>query len=260
MDAKNNPPRGRGRPRSKLVLADMIEHWFDTDQFKQVVVYGPSGLGKSVYAWETLREVYPELAVLDKEKDKQPIPEFLWTEDGPFYNTDLRQFLLFRPEELVGFATYARKHKKRYPVVLLDDAGLWFGSERRFDPFVQASVEFLQVARTCLSAIIITTPRLKNLLTNIRSSDCLTTRIVKNGRYRRACGYTQTVDVRGRLRVRPSWDDSFSPMLPNDLYEWYQKVRSGYVDLAAEKMRNALELQSNMEQWRRNKYARKETV
>lgn len=201
-----------------LVLSRKVNEWYAHNQFRIVSIYGQSGVGKSVYAWKVLQEVYPD--------------------------EDVKQFLIFKPEELIKFVEKLRSENRRIKTFLLDDAGIWFGADAWKDPFVIAALKFLQVARTITGSIIFTTTSLFNLVSRLRTLDMYTVRITPDRGRRIARGYAQSVMPNKKTFVKGVWEDRYSPMLDDDLYNWYKNVRASYVDEANDLMRKALELQN----------------
>jgi len=233
-----------------LYATKRIEQLWKNQQFGIFLIYSPSGIGKSVYAWKILRELYPELAEIQPIKpdpvldNKEPI----WTDTGCKYK-DVRKFLVFKPTEMLHFSEYMRRIQKsdpskrtyRFKAILSDDAGIWLNSENWKDPYVAAVTKWLQVARTITSSIILTTTSPFNIVKKIRNLDMYTIRIMPDSKNARiAKGYKQSVFSTGKSFVKGVWLDRFNVMLDNDLYNWYAPVRQSYVDEINQELRDVL--------------------
>ena len=199
-----------------LVLSQKVNQWYNNNQFRVISIYGQSGIGKSVYAWKVLQEVYPD--------------------------EDVKKYLIFKPEELISFVEDLRKRKERIKTFLIDDAGVWFSAEEYRDPFVMAALKFIQVARSITGSIMFTTTSLFNLVSRLRTLDMYTVRITQDRNMRIAKGYAQSVMPNKRTFIRGVWQDRYHPILDNDLYAWYKGVRDSYVDEANRMMKKGLEM------------------
>lgn len=214
----------------------LINRAYGRGHFKIITVYGQSGLGKSVYAWKLMQEVYPDM----------PMEE-------------LKHYIIFTPEDLIAFAKKLRKDDIRIKTFLLDDAGIWFNNQDYKDPFVQGATKFFQVMRTNCASVILTTPRLSALVASIRNSDMYTVKVVDHiGDNRYAKTYQQSSGFGNRTWVKLLAVDSFKAILDDELYNWYIDMRKKYVEAAIDMMESGLkERQSRLDYWK-EKYAKRE--
>lgn len=227
-----------------MIITRQINKWHDMNQFRIILVYGHSGLGKSAYSWKCLQELYPHQKDI-KVLKKDPVLDegrLLWEEDKGSPYSDIRKYLIFKPEELLNFSEYMTKYKKRYKAILIDDAGLWFASERWRDPFVEAAIKWLQVARSIVSTVIFTTTNPNNIVRRLRTSDMYTVRIrpYRKG-WRHAKGYSQSVMVNNKTYFKTIWEDAFYYYIEDNLYSWYKDVRASYVKEVNKMMKAGLE-------------------
>lgn len=187
-----------------LALARLINQWYKDYQFRIIVVYGASGMGKSVYAWKILQEIYP--------------------------NQDVRKYLVFKPQEIINFIKNLYTKDIRIKSFLIDDAGVWLGADDYADPFVQAVTKQVQLLRTVCSSVILTTPSLKGLVKKLRTQDLFTVKITKSqsGPYREAVGYYTSYRADGKRWMVKRYIDPFKSHLDDKLYSWYDRVRKDY--------------------------------
>ena len=201
--------------RDMLRTSKMIQNWYHANKFRVIIVYGPSGEGKSVFSLKVLKEIYGK--------------------------SRLRHYIIFRPEDLVKFLMNLQKRNERIPTFLMDDAGLWFNKQDFRDKFVVAAMKWIQVARTNTASIIFTTPNVSQLVKSLRSLDCFLINISNKSPTRsQAKAYNNYVYPSGKSIVNLRWIDTFTPRLEDDIYNYYLKLREGYARNATEMMREAL--------------------
>jgi len=191
-----------------LVLSKMIEANHYRNQFGLFVVYGQQGIGKSVYTILALKEL----------------------------GLDWKKHLYFRPEEFLGRIRQAYYRQKKLKVLAIDDAGFGLFAYNWNKPFVKAFVKFLNVARTVMSNIILTTPNPSMLVKKITALDAMFIKVMrdgsvkKDGIYRRlAKGYRNIMLPSGSRMVKLVFEDRFKCYLPDDEYQEYLDYRYGYV-------------------------------
>ena len=191
-----------------LVLSKMIEANHYRNQFGLFVVYGQQGIGKSVYTILALKEL----------------------------GLDWRKYLYFRPEEFLGRIREAYYKQQKLKVLAIDDAGFGLFAYNWNKPFVKAFVKFLNVARTVMSNIILTTPNPSMLVKKITALDAMFIKVMrdgsvkKDGIYRRlAKGYRNIMLPSGSRMVKLVFEDRFKCYLPDDEYQEYLDYRYGYV-------------------------------
>ena len=191
-----------------LVLSKMIEANHYRNQFGLFVVYGQQGIGKSIYTILALKEL----------------------------GLDWKKHLYFRPEEFLGRIRQAYYRQKKLKVLAIDDAGFGLFAYNWNKPFVKAFVKFLNVARTVMSTIILTTPNPSMLVKKITALDAMFIKVMrdgsvkKDGIYRRlAKGYRNIMLPSGSRMVKLVFEDRFKCYLPDDEYQEYLDYRYGYV-------------------------------
>lgn len=209
-----------------FITTDVINKAYYQDEFKLFVVYGPLGIGKSVFAMKVAAEVY---GGLDNIKD----------------------YLVFHPKDFVKKCLTMSEQRKRDKLLIWDDAGLWLFYLQYADPFVQAVIKYMNVARTNWAAMILTTPSPSWVTYKLRRfPQNMTLKIIKEGsnkghpkRPRIAKAYRSWVapDFK-HSGVRLLYMDKFDAMLPNDFYwDWYKPLRDSYALKASEGMKKQLE-------------------
>ena len=202
-----------------LAISKIIEQNWYQDRFGIFVVYGESGIGKSVYALKSLMEL----------------------------GLDWKQHVFFKPEEFLNAITKAAYEQRRIKVLVVDDAGLHLYAHNWMNPWVKSFVQFLNVARTVLANLILTTPNPNMLVRKITQLDSYYIKITKHyadneyGQYKReAKGYKNVMLPSGARRVKLKFIDYFDVRLPDDLYQDYIQYRYGYTLEAVDRLKQTL--------------------
>lgn len=193
------------------------------DEFQSVIVYGPFGIGKSVYSIKVLAEVLNDL--------KSPVP----------YNIDeLKKYLFFHPQD---FVVKLMKTKERLKMIIWDDAGYWLSAYDWNEPFVRAVQKYFNVVRTHFGGIIFTTPLPTWITKKLRGlPQSLNVKIVRamssegppsqrNARMAKVYRGWLSPDMK-KSGVRLIAQDTFNVMLPKHIYEWYKPIRDKYANEA----------------------------
>jgi len=208
-----------------FITTNIVNQAYYQDEFQLIVVYGPLGFGKSAFAMKVATEIYG-----DYEK--------------------VKNYVVFHPKDFVERCLRMSEQQKRDKLLIWDDAGLWLFYMQFTDPFVQAVIKYMNVARTNWAAMILTTPspawvahKLRNFPQNI------SIKIIKEGsdlknpsKPRIAKAYRSWVAPDFRHQgVRLMYQDQFSAMLPNDFFwNWYKPLRDTYALEAGQNMQREL--------------------
>ena len=188
------------------------------------------GVGKSVYALRVLIDVYKT---------------WMWDK--------LRKYIVFMPQDFLRLLEtiikrdkinpdYPLANEERLPLIVWDDAGFWLNKQRWMNKFVVAVRENLNVIRTAVTAIIFTAPTWGELARGIRDHiDILVLITRNNDRESIARGYKIIQGVFEDYRRETLFQDYFNIMLPNEIYQPYDKYRRSYVLVGLERMKKNLE-------------------
>jgi hypothetical protein len=207
----------------------ILNAFYPPEEFYIFITYAPLGYGKSAYdfkvAVELLQRVY---GISEKEA---------WEK--------LKQFITFHPSQF--FAKIGQIEDiglKRVPFIIWEDMGLWLYAMDWNNPFMEAFIKYLNVARTHLASIIGSTPSPEWVLRKLRRfPSCYTIRIQKPHQdhdathetawKRKAVGFKFWLhaDLR-HSGVRKLWEDDFNCKMPDDFFEWYKPLRDSYEDMA----------------------------
>lgn len=207
--------------------AKFIEDNYYRDEFSPFIIYGgPLGIGKSAYALKVLYELYGS-----------------WEK--------VKEYIVFKPEDFVDRCYEMMGRGKREKAIVWDDAGLHVSYLSYNDPFVQAVIEYLNVARTNWASIILTAPTPMMIVKKFRGfPDRYTCKIVKLGsdeknpqKPRRARVYRNwTAPDLKHSGVHKCWEDDYSALLPDEFYhDWYKPLRDSYAAVAINRMKARLQ-------------------
>ena len=208
-----------------LGLARIISRAYRFDDFLLVIIYGPLRMGKSAYAMKVMGQVY----------------EYFF--DEPLSPALITQNMGFHPADVVdAWANIT----DRIPMYIWDDAGYWLYSMDWNNPLLKAIQKYFNVIGTDMNCLMLTTPdptwilsKLVNMPGTLRGQ-VMKTRGDNNMsdapgmRYARRCrGYKpyRAPDLK-KTGVNVKWEDNFSCLIPQDIYDFYQPMRKGYADLA----------------------------
>jgi len=208
-----------------FLTTKLVNQAYYQDEMKVFLVYGPLGIGKSAFALKVAKEVYGSY---EKVKD----------------------FIVFHPQDFVSRCLSMTEKKQREKLIIWDDAGLWLFYMQYKNPFVQAVMKYLNVARTNWAAILFTTPSPSYVAHKIRNfPQNISIKIIKQAsdqdhakRPRLAKAYRSWVAPDFRHQgVRLIYMDKFSALLPNDFYfDWYKPLRDSYALAAGLNMKEQL--------------------
>jgi len=204
-----------------LVTAYEIVKSFHNNECQNFFVYGPLGYGKTSYSLQILMEIYK------KQIEKDGLVQ------------TLSRYFFHNPLE---FLRSVRSYQHQVPAVAWDDAGVWLYYLDFHNPVVKSIAKMMQLIRTKTSSVIFTTPSPTLVLGKLRNFPQTLTIKIKKPRYDEDHPHRTLDDLRvatayrswllpdlQKLRVKKLYEDDFSKMLPNELYEWACKQRKEYV-------------------------------
>lgn len=230
----------------------MILYAFFNDELILIVIHGKQGYGKSTLASIVSAQVYGALEVIDKELEDNPkllegkslskqrrvkikLLERLIEENREFtydWNSTKENFA-FKPKE---FILLTLRIKKKKPMCIVDDAGMWLNNMDYHNPFVRAVGRFFEVARTKLGAIVFTCSDLKQVFTKLRNMPHVyTIRIIKDsgGSVDDRIGIIhegwESEDLKKSGRKKLMFD-GFVAEMPDKFYRWYKPIRDKLAD------------------------------
>ena len=226
------------RHRKPLTITKkIVNNMIPPTEFYLFTIYAGLGKGKSAYAIFALVEAL--------------ISWYKITEDHAWEY--VKGFICFHPEQ------FFRKLREirlvglhRVPGILWDDAGLWLYALEWNDPFVKQLGKYMNVARSRLASLILTTPTPNWIIKKLRGfPDAYHVRIKKTTgaprtRWLRAArGYTLDMmpDLR-KFRVNVPFEDDFNCRMPDHFFKWYSPLRDAYEELALDLMEEAFEKQA----------------
>lgn len=231
----------------------MILYAFFNDELILIVIHGKQGYGKSTLASIVSAQVYGALKVINKTLEEDPkllkgkslskqrrvkikLLERLIEENAEFkydWNSTKKNFV-FKPKE---FILLTLRIKKKKPMCIVDDAGMWLNNMDYHNPFVRAVGRFFEVARTKLGAIVFTCSDLKQVFTKLRNMPHVyTIRIIKS---------RESTDIDDRIAIiHEGWEsedmkksgrrkvmfDGFVAEMPDEFYRWYKPIRDKLAD------------------------------
>ncbi|MGP3705238.1 MAG: hypothetical protein ACKD6O_08120 [Candidatus Bathyarchaeota archaeon] len=223
-----------------LTITHIINRMYRNNEFKIFVVYGPYGYGKTSYSIKCLAEVYGEY----NDKGELVKPCYDWN--------ILRSHFVMHPKDFVEHIFRLNRNGGREKCLVCDDAGLWLFALDWNKPFVKEVAKYLNVARSNLAGLILTTPHPSMILKKIRGlPDAISVKIMRYGDQNRECtlhrrlavGYLWWSAPDGRrCGVKTIFQDVFDCMLPDDVYKGYIEMRKQYIDWAVLLMKKELEL------------------
>jgi hypothetical protein len=210
-----------------VLTRKIIDAWYPPETFIMCITYAPLGYGKSSYDFkvcaETLRRIY-----------HVPTDFEAWEK--------LKEFIVFHPSQFFQKIDEIEAcGLKRVPFIVWEDMGLWLYALSHHDPFIEAFIKYLNVARTHLASLVGSTPSPEWVLRKLRRFPaCYTIRISKTNScepsqswQRVATGYSFWLhaDLK-HSGVRKIFEDSFSCKMPEHFFNWYKPLRDEYENVA----------------------------
>ena len=228
----------------------ILDCLYPPEEFRLITAYGPLGYGKSTLSCKIVVDVlkiWYRHTSLDYD-DPEELDFRAWEM--------LKQFIVFHPEQFFQKLHDVREISKtqRIPSLIWDDAGLWLYALDWNDPFIIRVGKYMNVARSRLGSVIMTTPTPDYIFKKIRkfpqainlSIYKVTGKKTGMGPYlRQAKAYLQYYNIVKGYRVRgPIYYEDFSCLMPDWFYEWYKPLRDAYEKIALDMM---------MEEWNKTK-------
>ena len=207
----------------------VLNAYYPPEEFYIFITYAPLGYGKSAYDFKAAVKLLKRVYHLSEEEAWEKLKQFITFHPTQFF-TKIEEI------ELSGL--------KRIPFVIWEDMGLWLYAMDWNNPFMEAFIKYLNVARTHLASIIGSTPSPEWVLRKLRRfPSCFTVRVqkpYKDNDYthqtawmRKAVGYRFWLhaDLR-HSGVKRLWEDDFHCRMPDKFFEWYKPLRDTYEDMA----------------------------
>jgi len=213
-----------------FITVEKIRTAYRKGECKVFIIYGPLGIGKSTYACKVLAELYG-------------------TKDKPNWEA-VKSRIVFTPKQFVEKCEYMIAHGIRDKSLIWDDAGLALLALEFQNPWIRAVIKYLNVMRTNLASLILTTPLPTWIIKKVRGfPQCVTIKVIRAmsdeahpKRYRIAKAYRFWIspDMK-KSGVTRIYEDSFTALMPNDFfYQFYKPLREGYAKKAVRDMRAQL--------------------
>ena len=212
--------------------------------FVGAIIEGERGYGKSMYALKTLAQIYLMMDGLSEDET--------WEK--------ALSCMLFTMEDFTGMIDWNIKHDYITPACCLDDATVHFGSLKYFTNLYEVMQVYAMIAtvRAAVTGLLITCPRRSLLLKGLREYDDFTVQINKDRepQDRVARGIKWFTIPDGRRRYRKMYEDHYSVMIPNWVYEEYTQKRKKYLqdvnteiqEILEGRMRDRMQLRKKLEE------------
>ena len=203
------------------------------NEFQGIIIYGKKGAGKSVYSIKSLATWYMRVEELPC---------------GVAYREALNS-IAFSAKDLLEQIEMGRQ------IVIWDDAGLWGSTYMWFDEekrgYLEALLDWYDVARSDISILIMTTPSKKKLPPRIREDpDAIVISIMKSGHITGGNKLIKKSIAYAARNIESLWSDRhvrkalfkdhYTVVLPDPVYEYYQIIRKAYSRYAREKLEKEL--------------------
>jgi hypothetical protein len=211
----------------------VLDAWYPPEEFYIFIIYAPLGFGKSAYSFKCGVEILQHVYKLGEEE--------AWEK--------LKQFIVFHPSQFFQkIEQIEQAGLKRIPFIIWEDAGLWLYAMEWNNPFIEAFIKYLNVARTHLAALICSSPSPEWVIRKLRRfPSAFTVRILKYSGDKEGFVHTWQRIARGyRFWIHPdlrhtgvekAWEDTFICKMPNKFYDWYKPIRDTYENMALNLMK-----------------------
>ena len=210
----------------------VLDAWKHYEYFG-MIVYGPLRCGKSSFAVQELAEVYGDP----------------WR-NPPVYDWNAwKKWMTFLPEEFFHLVDVVQQKGKQAPCIVWDDAGLWASQYRWAEEFAKRISDYTSVAGTDFASIIFTTPDPRWLLKHIRDlpgghngrvSKMTGNPYQRTHRYMKIYEGWLAPDLK-KSGVKAKYEEFYDVMLPDDVFQDYDKVRRRYAQIAKQRVLELLE-------------------
>jgi hypothetical protein len=215
----------------------ILDCLYPPEEFKLMTVYGALGYGKSTYALKVVVDVllhWFRNTIKGLEVDNPDRRDNAWEL--------VKQLIVFHPKQFFEKLKAIRKIGVRIPALLWDDAGLWLYALEWNDPFIIRVGKYMNVARTWLASLLMTTPSPDYIFKKIRKfPQSFNLSIIKttgnkrgmNAFRRQAKAYLQYYHIIKGYRIKGVvYRDNFTCLMPDKFYAWYKPLRDSYEELA----------------------------
>jgi len=145
-----------------LWLTQQVLKEYKRDGFISALVFGKQGNGKTTYALITAKEVYEKLGY-----------------ENP-WQTALDR-LYFELPESIPVLRQAFNERKKIPVIIFDDASIWFSKYYWYTDVQKAFFKIYALIRTLTTCVIFTTPSPNDISFFLREKSWKKIKITKNG-------------------------------------------------------------------------------
>jgi len=233
-----------------LATARKIVKEYYADGFQLFIIEGNARIGKSALATKVIDQV------LNFVYDRK-------IECSSFSKWGLKHFMGWHPVEVIE--TWLDKPKKKEPIFVWDDAGVWLNNMLWSDPLLIKITQYLNIVGTDYASLIFTTPKAGWVLNKIGAfPEMIRIKVVKLGGQdlliqdkesikfsRRAIGYKPWLspDLK-KHGVNKVLQDDFSCKMRDDLYSYYQPLRDSYNDQIKAAMKQELHTRALVRQVR----------
>ena len=188
--------------------------------FCGAIITGQRGIGKSVFALNTVWELYYNiyLEIMQPAEAEQKAWE------------KALNLCKFTMTEVLDFIEYYANSNQQARCLIWDDAGThastmeWWANRES----LKRLKAVLDTIRTGVSSLIITTPNESDLTKILRNYDDYIVQIgyTDQGQYRIAKGYLKRTLPSGTIRIYPKFKNRFPVYLPDWVYDCYKDMRN----------------------------------
>jgi len=198
-----------------FITTKKIDEAYKYERFFGLIIYGDQGVGKSTYMLKVLYDVYGDWDIVFEH-------------------------IIFSFDDLIDLIKKTRemsKRNERIKVIGWDDAGIYghkyiYFRKREAVELVSA---WIDVVRTRIASILITTINPFNLLKPIRESTGFkfgkVVRLNKDDD-RQITVYNRTILPNCKTYVKKMYVDTFTARLPDNIYSRYLEMRKKFYEVA----------------------------
>jgi len=186
-----------------LYLTGKVIQAYHNNGFISCMIMGEQAAGKTSYALHIAREIYN---TWDRVLDH----------------------LYFDPDEAMNtFEKYALQ-RKRLPLVIMDDAGLWLSSLRWYEEDIKNFLEFYNIMRSVAAGVIFTSVDLEDLPKRLWKKIWYRAEVITEEDNKQCKAVVYRVKARANLKayLYHRAIDYFPRHYPNWLYERYEVLRN----------------------------------
>lgn len=198
--------------QSRFALTHMALKWWERNEGRPAIIYGPQRKGKSSYAIQVILDMLQAT--------------------GNTWN--YRDLVVYHPSQFLQKLSDLTDKGERAPALLWDDAGVWLFALDWNTTFVKAVAKVLQVSATAVCLLLFTTPTPSMIIKRVRDIEgILFAKIVQPHSHmptvRRARIYRLTANPLGFRTAKLIAEDHYDVMLPDEIYNWYFPLRQSYL-------------------------------